>query len=83
MTVHTYKQGNDLVITIPSEFKVKENRDYQAEILPDGTIKFIPKDSSFPDIWNDDPKDIAAFNQEIGSFDDGVNYGREFNLYEE
>lgn len=45
MTVHTYKQGNDLVITIPSEFKVKENRDYQAEILPDGTIKFIPKDS--------------------------------------
>lgn len=77
MTVHTYKQGNDLVITIPSEFKVKENRDYQPGILPDGTIRFIPKDSPFPDIWNDDPKDIAAFNQEIGSFDDGANYGRE------
>ncbi|MFC4760591.1 hypothetical protein [Fructobacillus durionis] len=77
MTVHTYRQGNEIVITIPAEFKVEANKDYQPTILPDGTIKFIPEDSPFPDIWNDDPKDIAAFNQEIGSLDDGANYGRE------
>jgi len=29
------------------------------------------EDSDFPDIWNDDPQDIAKFNQEIGLSDDG------------
>lgn len=31
----------------------------------------------YPDIWNDDPEQIAAFNREIGSQDDGADYGRE------
>jgi len=34
-------------------------------------IENTSEDSSFPDIWNDDPQDIAKFNQEIGLSDDG------------
>lgn len=48
------------------------------EIAKTNQLPFIPTGKpNFPDIWNDDPKDIAAFNKQIGIMDDGRSYGRE------
>ncbi|MBS9338257.1 hypothetical protein G6R29_01230 [Fructobacillus sp. M2-14] len=39
---------------------------------------FLDNDKEkYPDIWNDDPEEIAAFNREIGLFVDEKEYGRE------
>ncbi|WP_333483525.1 type II toxin-antitoxin system RelB/DinJ family antitoxin [Levilactobacillus tujiorum] len=37
-------------------------------------------DPEFPDIWNDDPQDIAKFNEQIGIADDGRNYGKKTTI---
>lgn len=39
------------------------------------------KVQKFPDIWNDNPDEIAAFNREIGIYDDGIDWGREYVEY--
>ncbi|MFT8412106.1 MAG: AbrB family transcriptional regulator [Schleiferilactobacillus perolens] len=77
MSVKSRKQGTSIVVTIPAEFGVKPDTIFDPKKLPDGTIQFVPREEKYPDIWNDDPKKIAVFNREIGSQDDGVNYGRE------
>lgn len=78
MTVKSRKQGTSVVLTIPAEFSVQPNVEFIPKHLPDGTIQFVPVSTDkFPDIWNDDPKQIEAFNRSIGVQDDEVNYGRE------
>lgn len=81
MTVKSRKQGTSTVITIPAEFGIADNVKYEPTMLMDGTIQFVPVQEDFPEIWNDDPEDIKAFNAEIGIQDDGVNYGRENIAY--
>ena len=75
--IKSRKQGTSIVLTVPAEFKVDVNEQYDAKKLPDGTLQFVPVQKKFPEIWKDDPKDIMAFNEEIGSYDDGIEYGRE------
>lgn len=81
MAVKSRKQGTSMIITIPAEFGVSENVKYEPKMLMDGTLQFIPLQEDFPEIWNDDPEAIKAFNAEIGMQDDGVNYGRENVAY--
>ena len=51
---------------------------FLVELTKTNQLPFVPTGkSNFPDIWNDDPKDIAAFNKRIGIMDDGVSHGRE------
>ncbi|MBS9335930.1 hypothetical protein [Fructobacillus papyrifericola] len=41
-------------------------------------VNFLGNDrETYPDIWNEDPEKIAAFNRESGLFDDERLYGRE------
>lgn len=78
MTVKSRKQGTSVVLTIPAEFGVEPNLEFVPKQLPDGTIQFIPVSAdNFPDIWNDNPMQIEAFNRSIGIQGDSVNYGRE------
>ena len=81
MAVKSRRQGTSMIITIPAEFGVSENVKYEPKMLTDGTIQFIPVQEDFPEIWNDDPEAIKAFNAEIGMQDDGVNHGRENVTY--
>ncbi|MFD1317442.1 hypothetical protein [Loigolactobacillus zhaoyuanensis] len=78
--IKSRKQGTSIVLTVPAEFNIETNIEYEAKKLPDGTIQFTPV-QSYPEIWNDDPAIIAEFNQEIGLQDDGGNYGRENTDY--
>ncbi|WP_171000732.1 type II toxin-antitoxin system RelB/DinJ family antitoxin [Lactiplantibacillus pingfangensis] len=51
---------------------------FLVELTKTNELPFVPTGkSNFPDIWNDDPKDIAAFNQQIGIMADGVSHGGE------
>lgn len=77
MTVRSRKQGKSIILTIPKAFKVKENVEFEPSQLPDGTLQFVPVTKAFPEIWKDDPRNIAAFNREIGKQDDGADYDRE------
>lgn len=77
MVIKSRVQGTSIVLTIPAEFGIEKDTKFESKILPSGVIQFIPIQEEFADIWNDDPDDIKAFNKEIGSFDDGVSFGRE------
>ncbi len=78
MKVKSRKQGTSLVLTIPSQYHIKEHQDFEVKQLSDGSLLFRPVDNhTYPPIWEDDPKDIYLFNEEMGSYDDGGNYGRE------
>lgn len=45
---------------------------FLVEISKTNKLPFTPTgDPEFPDIWNDDPQDIAKFNKQIGIADDG------------
>ncbi|CAD7482808.1 toxin-antitoxin system [Lacticaseibacillus casei] len=82
MTIKSRKQGTSVVLTIPAEFRVQPNMEFVPRQLPDGTIQFVPVTTDkFPDIWNDEPEQIEAFNRSIGMQDDGVSYGRENTDY--
>lgn len=81
MTVKSRKQGTSIVVTIPAEFHVAPNVEYTPKMLPDGTVQFTPISHKYPEIWKDDPKDIQAFNDSLGSYDDGGSYGREATEY--
>lgn len=42
MTVKARKQGNSMMITLPSFLKVKEGTRFETRKLDDGTIELIP-----------------------------------------
>ncbi|KRN81599.1 type II toxin-antitoxin system PemI/MazE family antitoxin [Ligilactobacillus acidipiscis] len=42
MTVKTRKQGNSVMITVPANFKIKENTEYQPIMDENGIISFVP-----------------------------------------
>ncbi|KRK87669.1 hypothetical protein FC99_GL000791 [Levilactobacillus koreensis JCM 16448] len=50
---------------------------FLVEISKTNKLPFTPTGPEFPDIWNDNPQDIADFNKSIGLTDDGRNYGKE------
>lgn len=50
---------------------------FLVELSKTNKLPFTPTGPEFPDIWNDDPQDIADFNKSIGLADDGRNYGKE------
>ncbi|MFC6200360.1 type II toxin-antitoxin system RelB/DinJ family antitoxin [Lactiplantibacillus nangangensis] len=44
---------------------------FLAEMIKTKHVPFVPtSQEKFPDIWNDDPKEIAAFNKSMGLIDD-------------
>lgn len=45
----TRKQGNSLMINIPSEFKVEEGKEYSLVKKADGTITLIPQIENYFD----------------------------------
>lgn len=49
---------------------------FLVELAKTNKLPFTPTGPEFPDIWNDNPKDIAAFNKKMGLQDDGRNYGK-------
>lgn len=51
---------------------------FLVEISKTNKLPFTPTGNpDFPDIWNDNPQDIADFNKHIGIADDGRDYGKE------
>lgn len=50
---------------------------FLVELNKTNKLPFTPTGPEFPDIWKDDPKDIASFNESIGILADGRNYGKE------
>lgn len=76
MRVKTIKQGNSIIIPIPNKFNIPEGTEFDLQISTDGTIVLRPIQQELPKIWQDNPKDIKRFNDEIGSQDDQMNYGR-------
>lgn len=42
MSVKTRKQGNSLMITVPADFKIKENMEYEPVLEDNGVLAFIP-----------------------------------------
>ncbi|WEV43823.1 AbrB family transcriptional regulator [Lactobacillus sp. ESL0684] len=73
--VKTRKQGNSLMITIPAEFKVEANAEYQPVMEDNGVISFIPKHDN---IFAQNPEyDLRAAIKELGVSDNGDLVGRE------
>lgn len=50
---------------------------FLVELSKTNKLPFTPTGPEFPKIWNDDPKEIAAFNKSIGIIDNGSDYGKE------
>ncbi len=51
---------------------------FLVEISKTNKLPFTPTgEPNFPEIWHDDPQDIADFNQHIGLSDDGSDSGKE------
>ncbi|WP_125711573.1 type II toxin-antitoxin system PemI/MazE family antitoxin [Companilactobacillus kedongensis] len=42
MTIKTRKQGNSLIITVPAEFKIGENVEFNPMLDDNGVISFVP-----------------------------------------
>lgn len=81
MFVKTWRQSNAIVIPIPDELNIPEGTEFDIQISADGTITLRPIQQELPKIWQDNPKDIKRFNDEIGGQDDLTNYGRENTGY--
>ncbi|BDZ31946.1 type II toxin-antitoxin system RelB/DinJ family antitoxin [Lactiplantibacillus sp. WILCCON 0030] len=81
LTIHLNKeikeQASEVVAGMGIDLSTAVNM-FLVELTKTNELPFVPTGKQdFPDIWNDDPKDIAAFNKKIGIRDDGVSYGRE------
>ena len=42
MTVKTRKQGNSIMIAVPSQFKIGENVEYNPVLDDNGVLSFVP-----------------------------------------
>jgi len=58
---------NQLIVRFLTEFIASEK--FPSEIA---------KSSEFPEIWHDNPANVATFNQHIGHADDGQDQGNEY-----
>ncbi|KRO01123.1 hypothetical protein IV54_GL000547 [Levilactobacillus paucivorans] len=47
------------------------------EVCQTEKLPFTSSTTDFPDIWNDDPQAIAAFNKNLGSAGDHHDLGKE------
>ncbi len=75
MTVKTRKQGNSLVITIPADFKIRENKEYQPMIDENGILSFIPTRKNIYEQAAD--YDFKKAFKEMGLSDNGEMVGKE------
>lgn len=79
MTVKARKQGNSLMITVPADFKVKENAEYQPVMDSNGILSFIP---THKNIFEQNPDyDFQAALKEMNLADNGEIVGKE-NVWE-
>ncbi|KRK89505.1 type II toxin-antitoxin system PemI/MazE family antitoxin [Lentilactobacillus sunkii] len=75
MNVKTRKQGNSLVITIPSEFKIDENVEYTPVKDENGVISFVPVHHN---IFDENPNyDFKKALKEMDIQDNGKAVGKE------
>ncbi|HIW89504.1 MAG TPA: hypothetical protein H9869_06520 [Candidatus Ligilactobacillus excrementipullorum] len=78
MKVKARKQENAIILTIPTEFHVQAGQEFEIKQLANGIIRLTPiVPEKYPAIWEDDPVEMSRFNAELGSADDGRNFGRE------
>ncbi|GEO74357.1 hypothetical protein LNA02_10550 [Levilactobacillus namurensis] len=75
MKVKTRKQGNSLMVTIPSSFEIPENAEYTPVMDENGIISFIPVHQN---LFKKDPSyDVKAAMDEMGIGDHGQSIGKE------
>lgn len=75
MKVKTRKQGNSLMVTIPSSFEIPENAEYTPVMDENGIISFIPVHQN---LFKKDPSyDVKAAMDEMGIGDYGQSIGKE------
>ena len=75
MKVKTRKQGNSLMVTIPSSFEIPENAEYTPVMDENGIISFIPVHQN---LFKKDPSyDVKAAMDEMGIGDHGQFIGKE------
>lgn len=75
MTVKTRKQGNSVMITVPANFKVKENTEYTPVLDENGVISFIPVHEN---IFSKNPEfDLRKALNQLNLDDNGKVIGKE------
>lgn len=75
MTVKTRKQGNSIMITIPSSFKIAANQEYEPIIDENGVISFLPVRGN---LFKQDPNyDLRKAIDEEKIADNGTLVGKE------
>ncbi|WP_125714856.1 type II toxin-antitoxin system PemI/MazE family antitoxin [Companilactobacillus kedongensis] len=67
----TRKQGNSIVISIPSEFKIPAGREYMAMADSEGNLIFTPKAENI--FTGSDSEDLRPSRDLLGN----SSYGRE------
>ena len=75
MVVKTRKQGNSLMITIPSNLGVSENEEFTLSVEKDGTIVFKPAHVNI--FANLDSKLMAKDREDLGITDNLNAVGKE------
>ncbi|ANZ57738.1 AbrB family transcriptional regulator [Fructilactobacillus lindneri] len=75
MVVKTRKQGNSIMITIPSSLGIKENMEYTPEVSKDGVISFKPAHQNIYENCN--PSEIQNERQKLSLNDNFHTVGKE------
>ncbi|GAA5351116.1 type II toxin-antitoxin system PemI/MazE family antitoxin [Streptococcus uberis] len=70
MIVKTRKQGNSLMITIPSHFNIPTGKEYDVNLSKTGEIIFTPKESITVEFSTD--KELNSYVDDIFSTYDDV-----------